>query len=379
MTSINIDELGSSSMKLSWNGTSDGTKPVYTLDLMDSTQKELLKFQTDETSLSVKDLDPSTKYIFKLSKPMTGILPYISNIRIVHPNRSYLALNEVLVFDINGKHLSSTDFVLSSSTLHNASTAPLSRSMDRRTYKTDNWTLSCMLRYSTNTWWNAELHNPTQLKEIEIHTTSSHRFYSTSKLVLTTPSGVVFQYMLGGNDSRGDYRVGVGSAKHVKHQKIPLVPVPIGHIDTKPPPPSIKITNIRIEHKQYSYLSLVEMIVTDKSNRRMTSSQFNIRSSSTHRLGPRSKLMDRRGSIGSHWNQGIMLNRNSRGVWVNVALRTPTPLSSIRLYGHSSYRFNPRYSKMILTTTQNKRITYILGSRYRVNRALNHEFIEINA
>ena len=374
MTSVNIDELGSSSMKLSWNGTSDGTKPVYTLDLMDSTQKELLQIKTDKTYLSLKDLDPSTKYIFKLSKPMTGILPYISNIRIVHPNRSYLALNEVLVFDKNERHMTSSEFELSSSRIH-SSRAPLSRTMDRRTYITDNWTLSCLLAITGNTWWNAKLKNPTQLKSIEIHTTSNHRFYSTSKLVLTTPSGVVFQYMLGGNDSRGDYRV--VPLKHVKHQKIPMVPLPIGHVDTKEPPKSIGIKNIRITHRLNSWLSLVEMIVTDQNNKKMSPSEFRITSSRTHSSGQISKLMDGRGTPGSSWINGAMLYKSTSGSWLNLSFRSPKPLSSIRIYGHSSYRLTSRYSIMVLTTTENKTITYMLGNSYRVNRATNHEFIPI--
>lgn len=372
MTSISVNEVGSSSMKLSWDGTSDGTKPVYTLDLMDSTQKELLRFKTDETSLSLKDLDPSTKYIFKLSKPMTGILPYISNIRIVHPSRTYLALNEILVFDINGRHMASSEFNLSSSRLHSSTRAPLSRSMDRRTYKTDNWTQSCMLSISSNTWWNGSLKTPTQLKSIEIHTTSNHRFYPTSSLVLTTPSGVVFTYGLGGN-SRGDYKV----STHVKHQRIPMTPLPIGHIDTKEPPPSVDIKNIRFTHKHNSWVSFVELIILDKNGRKMRSSEFRITSSRTHNSGKINELMDGRGKPGSSWTFGAMLYKRSSGSWLNISFLKPTAISSIRIYGHSSYRFNSRYSKMVLTTTKNKTFSYVLGNKYKVNRALNHEYIPI--
>lgn len=374
MSLVNIDEVGSSSVKLSWKGTSDGTKPVYTLNLMDSSQKPLFTFETDQTSLSLKDLDPSTKYIFKLSKPETGILPYISNIRILHPNRTYLALNEVLVFDINGRHMPSSDFTLTSSRLHNASTAPLSRSMDRRTYVTDNWTQSCLLAITGNTWWNAKLQNPTQLKNIEIHTTRNHRFYNSSVLLLTTPSGVQFRYNLGGNIPE-DYRV----SNNIKHQMIPLRTLPIGHIDTKKPKPvGVSIKNIRIEHRHNSWASIVEMIVLDKAKRRMVSTEFRISASRTHPSGPVRKTMDRRGTPGASWTNGAMLYRQTKGSWLNVSFRKPVPISSIRLYGHSSYRFNSRYTRMIVTDTANKRTTYVLGSKYKVNRALNHEFIPIN-
>lgn len=115
MTSLNIDEVGSPSVQLSWGGTNDGTKPVYTVNLLDTNQKPILSVKTDQTSLSLKDLDPSTKYIFKLSKPLSGILPYISNIRIEHKTRRYLGLAEVLVFDLNGRHMKSTEFNLTSS------------------------------------------------------------------------------------------------------------------------------------------------------------------------------------------------------------------------------------------------------------------------
>lgn len=368
MDSINIDALGSSSMKLSWSGTSDGTKPIYTIDIMNSNQNKNLKFETNETSLSVEDLDPSTTYILKLSKPMTGILPYISNIRIEHPNKSYLALNEILVFDINGRHMDSSEFVLTSSRLYKT---PLSRSMDRKTYVTNNWKQSCLLNKGGNSWWNGALIEPTQLKNIEIHTTPSHMFHSNSSLVLTTPSGVVFTYGLGG-DSRGDYRVGT----HVKHQKIPTSLVPIGHIDTKKPPPPIGITRIKFVHSHNSWASFVELIIMDRFNRKMKAGDFRITASGTHGKGPISKLMDGKGNPGSSWSNGTMLLKSRRGSWLNLEFLKPTPLSSVHIYSTACCGFHPKYSRMLLTTTQRKRKVYALGDKYTTNNKY-HEFMPI--
>lgn len=371
MDSINIDDLGSSSMKLSWSGTSDGTKPIYTIDIMNSNQNKNLKFETNETSLSVEDLDPSTTYILKLSKPMTGILPYISNIRIEHPNKSYLALNEILVFDINGRHMDSSEFVLTSSSLHSSRYAPLARSMDRKTYVTNSWKQSCLLAKGGNSWWNGGLIEPTQLKNIEIHTTSTHMFHSNSSLVLTTPSGVVFTYGLGG-DSRGDYRV----STHVKHQKIPMSLLPIGHFDTKKPPPPIGITRIKFVHSNNSWAGFVELQIMDRFNRKMKAGEFRITTSGTHNKGPISKLMDGKGNPGSSWSTGTMLQKSSRGSWLDLEFLKPTPLSSVRIYTTPCCGFNPKYSRMFITTIQRKRKMYELGDKYRTNN-INHEFIPI--
>ena len=359
---LNVDDVGSTSMLLSWDDIHD-SRYSYNINVLNN-NKEVLSLETDDSSMELKNLEQDTNYVLKLSRFMKGVFPYVSNIRIQHKTRRWLSILEVRIFDENGRELTSRDVNLSSSSTY--SRGVLSNSMDRRNYPSNTWSNGAMLRSSSNTYWQAKLKAPTRLKEIQIHTTSSHKLDSQSNLFITYGSGKIFKYNLGGT-----YNVN----KQIQHQLIPMNTVPFGHPDGEKPKIT-SISNIRIEHKGRRWVGIVELMVYDANNRVLPSGKFHLSSSSTHPSGRLSKVMDRRGSYRSSWTFGAML-RASSNTYLNARLRTPVELKSIRIYTHSGYRFDSK-SNLIVTATNGNVTTYNLGGRYKVSNLINHQFINLN-
>lgn len=216
MSSLIIENIGSSSMKVSWPDEADDI--VYQLDVLNNVQEEIMSIETTDKSVELNDLYSGTEYMIKLSRPVS--LAKITNLRISQSSNSWLSVIELILKDENNVEIPSTNFEISSSATHVR--GPATQAMDGNGDSTSHWSVGAMMRgyagatirgSTSGSYWNASFINPVSLSSITLYSDSSYSFSTSVKLTLTTSNDQSTSYTLGNN-----YRVDGKST----HEYIPV-------------------------------------------------------------------------------------------------------------------------------------------------------------
>ena len=203
MSSLKIESIGSSSMKVSWPDESDDT--VYQLDVLNNVQEEIMSIETTDKSVELNDLYSGTEYMIKLSRPVSPAK--ITNLRISHSIKSWFSVIELILKDENNVEIPSTNFEISSSATHVR--GPATQAMDGNGDSTSHWSVGAMIRGSNSgSYWNASFINPVSLSSITLYSDSTYGVSTSTKLTLTTSNDQSTSYTLGNN-----YRVD-GNSTH---------------------------------------------------------------------------------------------------------------------------------------------------------------------
>lgn len=347
-SNLKVDDIGSSSAMVSWDGAEIEGK--YTLDLRDQNGKTLASVETEETSVTFEDLTQNTKYSFHLFAPETEQVPdFYTSIRIDHKKRYWLSIQAVEAYSYgDGRVLPLSAFYITSSTTHRYGAA--SQAMNGKI--TSSWRDGAMLRSSSNTFWQARLRRPTQLSHLRLYTHRSYRLDGDSTLTMTKQNGQTVTYSLAGEHA-------------VTPRVLTFQEIRFGGKDSPVVSAKPKYKSVRFVSNHSRHLTLVEVEVYGASGQKLPSTQFSISSSPTYGSYTANRAMNGNNNTTSY-RYGALVKGDSRGssYWQASFKGAATEISHVKVYywNHSYYVATLQNSKLEFTDDANRKTLFSLKS-----------------
>ena len=345
-SNLKVDDIGSSSALVSWDGAKNEGK--YTLDLRDQNGKTLASIETEETSVTFEDLTQNTKYSFHLFAPETEQPDFYTSIRIDHKKRYWLSIQAVEPYSYgDGRVLPASAFYIMSSTTYSSGAA--SQAMNGKI--TTNWRDGAMLRSSSNTFWQARLRKPTQLSHLRLHTHRTYRLDGDSTLTMTKQNGETVTYSLAGEHAVNPPALTFQEIRFGGEKNTAV-------ISAKP-----RYQSIRFVPNNSRHITLVEVEVYGASGQKLPSTQFSISSSPTYGSYTANKAMNGNNNTTSY-RHGTLVRGDNNGYWQASFKGAATEISQVKVY-----YWNTKYylaalndSRLEFTDVANRKTLFRLAS-----------------